>query len=335
MSSFQMNNRHRIVAAMARLHGASLDALLSAVSALEAQGIRSAWDHHATQGDDVAVDRARQELHALRASDQFSGLADVHPAWLLESLTHEPPRVIGIVLRSLPSHHVRYIIEHLPVAMRDALPDLIEAFAVPPDILEVIRRRFERRFLPVSYANIARETPFEGLHTLKNEELLSLVRELGLAELALALSRMSSRAVRLLLNRFPLKVAKSIQNKMKELEGCSESLRHQAQFTVLGVTNEHMGSDQLLLEAGVASLGRAGTATQDRFYRWLQQKLEPRLGYLLRRSLDEWGTYFSDEGIQERQALVLDTLHSLRERGVIHGRDTSIGIIEEAVVHFS
>ncbi|MDZ4224677.1 MAG: hypothetical protein U1D33_02090, partial [bacterium] len=68
---------------------------------------------------------AEQQLKALCAQESFSGIAEIHPAWLVEALKKESPRVIGVILRHLPSKHVRYLLEHLPKRTVMQLPKLI------------------------------------------------------------------------------------------------------------------------------------------------------------------------------------------------------------------
>src|SRR5579885_876558 len=42
-----------------------------------------------------------------------SALEEVHPAWILEKLSEESPRIIGILCRTLPGDRVKYLLEHL------------------------------------------------------------------------------------------------------------------------------------------------------------------------------------------------------------------------------
>src|SRR3989344_5710237 len=108
------------------------------------------------------------QLKALRAQESFSGIAEVHPAWLVEALKRESPRVIGVILRHMPSKHVRYILERLPRRTVEKMPQLVEAFCVPKEILSVVRHRFEKNFLPFHSSRSLKTFDFSHLYYLRN-----------------------------------------------------------------------------------------------------------------------------------------------------------------------
>ncbi|MBI4126616.1 MAG: hypothetical protein HY465_03900, partial [Deltaproteobacteria bacterium] len=202
-----MNNRQRVVALLATLHGDDVATLAASSTPGDAQAISDVVAGFANLPPDACREQAAQTLKALQASEHFSGLSEIHPGWILRALLAEPPRLIGIILRYLPSHHVRFVIEHLPADVRERLPHMVEAFSVPPPLLDVIRQRFERRFVAMPAPHVSEHVTFDEISSLKTEELEALVTDIGLEEFALALGRLSSRGLRMLLNRLSLKEA--------------------------------------------------------------------------------------------------------------------------------
>lgn len=251
-----------------------------------------------------------QKIRQMAASEKFSSLAEIHPAWILEKLKDEPPKVIGIVLRSLPSRHVKYIIKNLPPILRVQIPSMIESFAVAADVLEVIRRRFERHFLPMPVSRTSGILNFSNLYYLKGGELLEVIRELGLYELAIAFAGMGSKALHAIYNRLDLKDAKRLQRRIRELKDISPELHRQARYTVLEVEGRHIGPDKMLSRIGLAALANA-MEDEAGLKTLLTQKLSPEEGYMLKRLIDEKGARCVKDVAAERKSLVLEVVAAL------------------------
>jgi hypothetical protein len=261
-------------------------------------------------------ERCESLVRQLVASERFSSLAEVHPAWIVEHLRDESPRVIGIIMRSLPSEHVRYLLKNLPPMVREQIPNMVESFAVAAPVLEVIRSRFERHFLPMRVSRAAKKLGFGQLYYLKGQELQILIRELGLTELGLALAGLTGKTLRAVFNRLDLKDAKRLQGRMRELAGASKELKRQARYTVLEVEGSHVGPDRMLMRIGLAALASAMGTGDSRLVSLIKQKLPPSDSWLLKRSIDERAGFH--QGLSaERQALILALASGLAKDGRI------------------
>jgi hypothetical protein len=313
-----MNNRLRIVAAMAVLNdGGKASDILAFTSAGEQDALKTAMDSN------LAIDAADREfklkgaISAMVASDRWSGLAEIHPAWLLEELKHESPRIIGIILRYLPSRHVRWLLENLPPAVRFAIPNIIEAFSVPQPVLDVIRTRFESRFATIRVSRSPESFGFEQLYYLRGDELEALFRDLGLQELAMALHGLSGKSLTYLYNRLSLKDAKKLQNRIKSMEHVSDALKRQSRFTVLEVEGENLGPDNLLMEIGLAAFARAVSKDHEELSRLIEIKLDPRISYVLKRYIDERADKNTRAAAEERRTIILSRVASLARENLI------------------
>lgn len=298
-----------------RRRGDRATALLDYLPEGEAREAGELMQEYAAQPDrDYALE---QLIRQMAASERFSSLAEIHPAWFLEQLRSEPPRVIGLILRSLPSKHLRFVLENLPPMLRARIPNLVESFAASRPVLEAIRRRFERRFLPMRITRAIEHPGFDHLYFLKGDDLAVAVREIGLTELAIALSGMSSKALHIIYNRLELKEARRLQRRIKGLSGVSPELHRQARFNLLEIEGRHEGAEQMLASVGLAALSCATADEYDGLVKLLMQKLPPAEGYFLRRCVDARRSRVQRTLAEERREMVLRIVAELAAEGRI------------------
>lgn len=318
MAKGSVNNRQRMVALLATIEeGDKAEGLLDFVSAEDRDACKAAIDSALAIDPTEREFTLRQQARSQLSSEGWSGLAEIHPAWILEELKSESPRIIGIILRYLPSKHVRYLLEHLPPATRLAIPNIVEAFSVPQPILDVIRQRFESRFKPLHLSRSFENFEFDHLYYLRGDELEVFFRDLGLQELAMALSGISGKSLSVLLNRLSLRDAKRLQSRMRSLEDVSDTLKRQARYTVLEVEGEHLGPEHLLMEIGLAAFSRAVSKENDDLFGKLEIKLDPRISYVLKRYIDERLEKNTNTLAVERQNVILSRVSALAQENLI------------------
>lgn len=258
-----------------------------------------------------------QLIKHLVSSERFSSLAEVHPAWVLERLRNEPPRVIGIILRLLPSRHVRYLLKNLPPMLCEQVPNLVESFSVDPAILDVIRRRFEKHFVPMRITRSIDELGFENLYYLKESELEELFVDIGLTEMAIALSDLPSKALRIVYNRLDVKDAKRLKARIGGLTGVPDELFRQARNTFLQVEGERVGPRQLLKMVGLAAFADAIGPEHENLMSMVKQRLDPNDGYLLKRFVDERRIRKGLVSAGKRRQMIMEAVAELAREGRI------------------
>lgn len=243
--------------------------------------------------------------------DGLSSLADIHPAWIVKELENESPKIIGIILRFFPSRHVRYILEHLSKRVKMSLPKLVESFAVPTEILRVIRDRFERRFsLPERDTKIG---SFESVLSLKSDDLEVLFKDLGVHELAMAFQNIEQAGIKVLLNRMSIQSARALQQRIKDITGSDPSLLKDARYTILEVAMDQEDVEKLLLEIGIAAFSKA--MKNAGLFVSIQMKLDPAVSYLFKRCIDQHVGV--NRLVPKRQMIVLERLKLLCDAGEI------------------
>lgn len=257
-----------------------------------------------------------RHLQAIRSGEDFLGISEIHPSWFLEYLKQEPPRIIGLILRHMPSKHVRYLLERLPRRTVGRLPKLIESFWVPREILEIIRRRFETHFLPVRISRITKPS-FETLYYLRNEDLGTLIRELGLWEVALSLLGASKKVLRVVLNRFAMKEARRLLAAIKSLKEKDGTWVREARYTLLEMGSGRMGAQRFLTEVGLASLAKAFGKEDQELFGLLKQRLEPELAFLFKRYVEQNEGRAGQTQIEMRKQWVLERVEAMKEENLI------------------
>ena len=192
--------------------------------------------------------RMIDEIRRLALEARKSPLGFVHPDWILEALKKEAPRTVAAVLRHLPGQQVAHVLSGLPPATLERLPPLSETFALDPEIVQVLRRRFEQNF------RFARSSP--DLASLPFVKLEMLFRELGFREAAMAFTTLNEKTVGLILRRLSPRDAALLKERMGRKEEWEEERVKQAQTHVLSIDLEKSAAS-LILELGFFVLSKA------------------------------------------------------------------------------
>lgn len=310
--------RMEVVACLAAAHHSGDAAALSMFASVSeeadlVQATEEIAGIPAGERQDYIVNR----LKSLVARDGFTGLSDIHPAWLVEVLSKESPRIIGIILRYLPSKQVRYIIEHLPKRIKHRLPQLIDAFAVPTPILEVIKERFERQFVSFRGSRDFDSFEFENITFLKSADLEALFRDLGIHELAMALKGVDRQSLNILFNRLSIDEARSLQQRIRSIVDMPASILNDAKYTVLEMSISETDSNNLLIDIGLDAFARTLAPQDMDMFPLIWQKLEPRLAYTLKRYIDQHAGSNTAGIIGRRKEIILGRVEALAKAGTI------------------
>lgn len=248
--------------------------------------------------------------------EDLSFLHQIHPGWLVEHLKDESPRVIGLICRFLPSEKVRYLIQNLPKGMSDQLPRISDAYAVPTDLVTELRKMLEIRFRPAVLPRQGEPFSFYHLAWLKEEELVQVLKECGIMELAAAFEEVSRERLKALLHRFPYEQAKILYKRIRSPQRQWRS-KEQAQRHVVACELEAIVSDDLFFEIGLSLLSHALTVADLEWSEAVTYHLPPKIGYRFKRSIQQLASVAQPEAARELKDLILDRMIQLAEAGVI------------------
>ncbi len=258
-----------------------------------------------------------EQLAGLRAAEEVVLLGDIHPSWLLDVLVHETPRVIGLLLRFLPSRHARFILDHLPPEVKNRLPHVVDAFAVSEQILRIVRRRFERHFLPMGSMADVDQFDSQTMHALSMDDLLTCFHDLGIQEMAMAFCRVSRTALRVLLNRLQFDDAKALVAHMESLRQLHSHVEQDAKYSLLAMSLDGRDPETLIREIGVQAFAKSLLPSQLPMVALMKQKLPPALAYLLQRDAEIHIPTAVRDVVVARQRLVLVRVGALSREGRI------------------
>lgn len=313
----ELTNRERAFSALAvRFDGDEAMSLCDFVSDSDKERFSGLIENYAAKEN--AEDAMESLIMNLRASENFSTIAEVHPAWILEKLKVESPRVIGMILRFLPSKHVRYILKNLEPIVCKQIPEMVESFSVDPKIIEVIRARFESSFLPMRVSRSLDELGFENLYNLSGTEMDEVLKELGILEMALGLTSIPKSAIKIVYNRLDIRDAKKLKSRLEDAEFAPAELKSSARTNLLQVDPEKHGAEKVLKMLGLTFIACSIKKGDEKLVALVMQKMDPSDGYLLKRLIDEKMRFSPVELVLERRReLVLKIVASLAREGRI------------------
>lgn len=254
------------------------------------------------------IKKIKEEMRV--SKDELSNLSNIHPAWIAKALENETPKVIGIILRWLPSQHVRYILENIPKRLKMALPKMVESFSVPTEIVALIKSGFERKFKLPTFDIKKDFGGFNEVINLSTDQIYKLLRDLGVHELAMAFHNVEADGISVLFNRMDFNTARSLGQRIKDVSESADVLKD-AKYTILETAMDQEDIEKLLIEVGLAAFAKS--ITDISMFEPLKLKLDPALSYLFKRYLDQYGG--NARTAEKRQAIVLSRISLLSKAG--------------------
>lgn len=221
-------------------------------------------------------------------------LFDIHPDWIMDALLEESPRTVGTILRYLPSEKTSRLIETMPEAFLQRLPKLSETFSLDPDLVRILKLKFEKSFEKEVPKNTR---PFDFLVTYNEEKILKFFKTLGLKELALAFSVLPKEAMDAILSRLPGNDALALREKMKKETGGPDR-KKKAQSHVLDMNLDTTNPDLLLVEAGFYVFTKALLAHHRILVDFIMKKISKMLGNRLKYYLEKNLPLNSEESVK-------------------------------------
>lgn len=205
-----------------------------------------------------------REIKHLIKTTQRSPIDHLAPEWMAEFLKEEPPQVINVILQQFPQSISDRILMALPGPVRQNLPPSRE---VHPDIARLVRRHFETKvpsMEPASTPAQAQALSLDSLTALDTDELLLLINELGIRELALAFRKVGRGPLTELCRRLSsqdaerlLEVIRSLETTIPSDSPDAKELTKSAQRLIQKVSLRNRSKSQLHEDAGLAKLREA------------------------------------------------------------------------------
>jgi hypothetical protein len=189
------------------------------------------------------------------------GLERVDPSWLVSMMRGESPRIVGVILMTLPPPVVRSVLKRLPEGVRKKLPPKEELRKAPVELVRSVRQIFESHFarMPEISGQILQ---FSAVLTLERKELYALMRDLGLSELGQAFGAVGRLALAELCRRLDRISAHELITAVKALSAVNVPDLKTAQHFLSRVVVNFNDAEDLFRKAGLWQIAKA-SSTQD------------------------------------------------------------------------
>src|SRR5262249_51088943 len=139
-------------------------------------------------------------LARLSPQGKVSLFSHADAGWIVDALKGESPLVWAPVFRELPRAKVGKVLSELPKELRKQIKAMVNNIPAEP-VWNLLKQKLEGRFPRVSREVLENSGPFESFRNLTADQLVQLMREVGLAEMALAFSKVDKTATRAILHR--------------------------------------------------------------------------------------------------------------------------------------
>lgn len=252
------------------------------------------------------------ELRRLMLESRRSFLTDIHPDWIISALKNESSQMIATVMRYLPADKVSYVLKHLP--KQSELPSLSQTFSIDPELARLIRHRLERQFgSAASHLVNTKKLNFQTMYLLPPTKLKKVFLELGLREIALALSTLSEATVTTLLSYLPHEDSVQLKDRLTRVGQVAKDRLKQAQGHLVALDIKKQDPKTLILEAGFYVYSKAVLPNNRDLWRFIQQKFPFTISDLLQVYIDKNISLNSDQSVLRYQIEVEDVLNFLME----------------------
>ncbi len=195
-----------------------------------------------------------KEIKHLITESQRSPLDQIDPEWLAEFLLSESPRVISATLQQFPRSIAERIITALPIHLQRVVP--ATEGTIHPDLIKRIRLNLSEK-IPVYTQAPTHALTIESLALLNSQEIMLLLREFGLRELAIAFRGVGRGPLTELCRRLGAEEAERLLAVIRNLPPSEPEETKAAQRTIRAISLEHRSKSEIIEEAGLSKLHQA------------------------------------------------------------------------------
>lgn len=212
-----------------------------------------------------------KEIKSFHFETQSSKMEDIHFSWLSDALQQEQPQVIAVILNFLPKDKTTQILSTFDVSLREEISCPLQ---ILPVIREVIKKRFEDKFLPMRA--LKDTTYYKVLISLKEEDFFKLIRKMGLQELAIALRGIDISNLSKVIKSISQSDEEQLLQKMRELEEVDYEKIKVSQKNIRTYMHIFNNVKDIFWEIGLLKLAQLLKGEDNRIIHQIYQKL-PKL----------------------------------------------------------
>ncbi len=234
-----------------------------------------------------------------------------HPAWVSDRFKDESPIVLAQIITLFPKDKVGMFLKDLSKEKRKKLRRLQHSKQISPRMRNVVKKKCEQAFPLIEIENLKSDPFFQKLSEFSLKKNSSLLQELGLSELTIALSKVNRSAIRAILNRLKVADAMEIKKRLKEGGSWDPQVLKEAQLHILSLDFEKLKSDDMMQEIGFGVLSRAFAKDRIDEANYFMYRFPPQQGYMLKRYINSQGDTCDEAKIKQVQTRILSAIKGI------------------------
>lgn len=212
----------------------------------------------------------------------------IHPSWIAESLQKEDPAVISALLSQFPDDQRKEVVKHLGALQSGASADWMSA-----ETRDAILKIFTARFAPMGAPWGDPELSVDTLYLLKEEDLMAMIQQIGVRELARAFVLAGHDVLAALVSRFPPDLRVDFLEGVRTVQSEPTEKQKLATKRLSKYDLASMSMAEACLKVGLTKMAAALSEKED-VLRKIAQRLPFDLGMILLRT-DSEGERAGDE----------------------------------------
>ncbi|MBN2432366.1 MAG: hypothetical protein JXQ27_12900 [Acidobacteria bacterium] len=207
---------------------------------------------------------------------------EIHPSWIARFLEKEPPALAGMVLKSLPARYVSRVLSIMDEERVHDIRRIFKQLNPNPRVRELLLLILVRQFNLINRLSGIGKDPFEMLFFLNGSELMILIEELGVAELAMACQNLPEKDFAYISKKLPDKMQEKIQLKLEQYRDIEPERIRRARRCFLHMKDEkYYEKGQLIHFTALHILAQALYDISEQRINFLKYKLPVKTGLLL------------------------------------------------------
>jgi len=230
----------------------------------------------------------QSELRAMLDYDYTQDvLSEVESEWLARLLQSERPHIVTRILEALPDLLRGELTSHIPKSMLLRLPKASQLPPIQQRMRQVVLAAYLRRFRAIGGGDESKTFMFRNVTNLSGEDLLAVIKEMGLTLFATAFQGVDARYLQKLSSRMPREDERELMEAVRSLGQVPPDEVKVAQKTILAMDMSSMREGWLFKKAGLKELGKCLVLEHPQMGEHLAFKLDREMGEMLLGVLDE------------------------------------------------
>lgn len=226
----------------------------------------------------------------------------IHPSWMADILSTQSPQVLFDILDQFPEEYSRQVVAHIGASVQPVDDPMA---SLSSDMVQVILRLLSRHFAPMSAPSGEPDLSLETLYLLREEDLLLLMKHIGILEMARAFTLAGGDVLGAVVSRFPAEMRDDFLNAVRIAKSESTEKQKIATKRMSKIDFTSMPLEEATLKVGLMKAGSALGEKGD-LARKIAQRLPKNLGTILLQAEQEQAA--TEDEMNEIMTVITDMI---------------------------